>query len=183
MSALSEMNPEDRGLLIGLPYRVGIWMSHADDEDGEADDVREMKALEHVIRSIARVHEESPFVQEVARATLEHRDHWQKWADHSFDILSDCEKVIMVLKANVNDNDLKNYRSTLLKIAETVAAAYGEFGMGAYDEETAGLGGFLNKVVGKFRGEEQTDGFMNISPAEEAALERLRTAMRLDGED
>ena len=178
MSVLNEMQPEDRGLLIGLPYRVGVWISHADDEEGEADDIKEMKALEHIIKSIAHVHEESAFVQEVAQQTLAKKEQWEIWANHSFDILADCEKAITVLKSNVNDNDLKDYRSTLLKIAETVAAAYGEYGMGA--EEEGALSGFLGKVVGKFKGEEQESDFMNISPAEDAALQRLKTALAQD---
>ncbi len=177
MSSLKEMQAEDRGLLIGLPYRVGVWMSHSDDEEGEADDVREMKALEHIIKSIASVHEESSFVQEVAAETLNKKDQWEIWANHSFDILADCEKAIEVLKKTVNVNDLKDYRKTLVNIAETVAAAYGEFGMGAGDDEGV-LGGFLNKVVGKLKGEEQEDSFMNISPAEGDALDRLKMALR-----
>ncbi len=179
MSALRSMQPEDIGLLIGLPYRVGVWMSHSDDEDGEGDDIREMKALEHIIKSIARVHEQSEFVQEVARLTLSKKDRWPVWADHSFDILSDCEKAVSVLKSNVNDNDLKDYRKTLISIAETVAAAYGEFGMGAGDDENI-LKGFLGKVTSKLKGEAQAADFMNISPAEGEALERLKAALHFD---
>ncbi len=177
MSQLSELSPEDRGLLVGLPYRVGVWMSHSDDEAGEADDIREMKALEQIIKSIAQVHEQSAFVQEVAQQTLARREQWERWANHSFDILADCEKAAAVLKSRVNDNDRKDYCRTLVNIAETVAAAYGEFGMGA-DEDEGLLGGFLGKVVGKLKGEEAEDGFMNISPAENDALERLKTALR-----
>jgi len=176
MSILNEMQPEERGLLVGLPYRVGVWMSHADDEAGETDDIREMKALEHIIQSIATVHERSDFVQDVARQTLAKRDKWEIWANHSFDILADCEKAVSVLKNTVNDNDLKNYRLVLLNIAETVAAAYGEFGMEA-DEEGV-LSGFLGKVVGKFKASDAEDDFMNISPAEDAALQRLKAALR-----
>ena len=176
MSALNELQPEVRGLIIGLPYRVGVWISHADDEDGEADDKKEMKALEHIIKSIAHVHESSTFVQEVAQQTLQRKDQWEIWANHSFDILADCEKAVAALKAHINDNDLKDYRKTIVNIAETVASAYGEFGMGAEDESV--LSGFLGKVVGKLKGEEDEADFMNISPAEEAALERLKTALR-----
>jgi hypothetical protein len=178
MSSLADLQPEERGLLIGLPYRVGIWISHADDEEGETDDIREMKALEHIIRSIAKVHESSAFVQQIAQQTLQRKEKWDVWAQHSFDILADCEKAVSVLKANVNDNDLKDYRNTLVQIAETVASAYGEFGMEAEDENV--LGAFLGNVVGKLKGESSDQDFMNISPAEEAAIERLKTAMKTD---
>ena len=179
MSQLSELQPEERGLLIGLPYRVGVWMSHSDDESGEADDIKEMKALEHIIKSIAKVHEQSAFVQEVAQETVSRKEKWETWAAHSFDILGDCEKAMAVLKRAVPANDLKDYRNTLINIAETVAAAYGEFGMGAEEDETS-FGSFLNKVVGKFKGEAQEADFMNISPAEDDALTRLKMALRLE---
>lgn len=177
MSVLSEMNPEERGLLIGLPYRVGVWMSHSDDEGGDEDDIKELKTLENVIKSIAKAHEESSFVQEVAQETLKRKEKWETWAAHSFDILADCEHAVALLKRTVNEDDFKDYCKTVLHIAEAVAAAYGEFGMGAEEEESR-FGSFLNKVVGKFKGEEAEIDFMNISPAEEDALERLRTALR-----
>ena len=179
MTALSDLQPEDRGLLVGLLYRAGVWMSHADDEHGEADDRREMKALAHIIKSIAKVHESSAFVQDAARETLAHHEQWPSWAEHAFDILADCEKAYATLKFTVTDDDRKDYCQTLLHIAETVAAAYGEFGQGADDDEET-LAGFLGKVVGRLKGEEQDSGFMNISPAEEDALERLRVALHMD---
>lgn len=182
MSVFGDLQSEDRDLLIGLLYRAGVWMSHSDDETGEADDVREMKALEHIIKSIASVHEQSEFVQDIARETISKKEQWPIWTNQSFDILGDCEKGVAVLKSNVNDNDLKAYRKTLVHIAETVAAAYGEFGMGA-DEDESALSGFLGKVVGKLKGESQEDAdFMNISPAEDEALVRLKTALRF-GDD
>lgn len=177
MTVLSEMNPEDRGLLIGLPYRVGVWMSHSDDEDGEADDKTELRTLERVITSISTVYEQSAFVQEIMRETLSRKEKWATWADHSFDILADCEKAVTVLKANVPAGDLKDYRSALLHVAEAVAAAYGEFGMGAYEEESK-FGSFLNNIVAKFKSSEPEVDVANISPAEQDALKRLKTALR-----
>lgn len=177
MSSLRDLQPEERGLVIGLMYRVGVWMSHSDDEDGETDDIKEMKALEHIIRSIASAHEESAFVQQVARETLKRKEKWQVWANHSFDILADAEKAMAILKSNVAKGDAEDYRDTIINIAEAVAAAYGEFGMGADDENV--LSGFLGKVVNKIKGNEEAD-FMNISPAEQAALDRLGAALGMD---
>lgn len=181
MSQLGEMSPGARGLLIGLLYRVGVWISHTDDEGGESDDSRETKALEHIIRSVARVHEESAFVQEVAQETLKRRGKWELWAKHSFDILADCGKAAALLKAQVNSADRRDFCQTLLNIAEAVAAAHGEFGAGGGDDENA-LGLFLGRVVSRFKGETQEVDFINISPAEEDALQRLRVALKMDDE-
>lgn len=177
MSNLESLPPEHRGLIVGLLYRAGVWISHADDEDGEQDDIKEMKALEHVITSIAKVHEKSEFVQDVARRALFFKDKWPVWADHSFDILADCERAMAVLKPVLPEQDLKDYRNTVINIAETVAAAYGEFGVEA---DEGALTGFLGKVVEKLKKPEGAENnFMNISPAEQAAIERLKTAMPL----
>lgn len=177
MTAFSEMKPEDRGLLIGLPYRVGIWMSHADDEDGEGDDSRELKALEHIIRSIARAHDDNSIIDEIAQETLKRKEKWPVWAKHSFDILGDCQKAVAVLKSNAGAGDLRDYRKALVHIAEAVAAAHGEFGMDIPHEESR-LSAFLTKVVDRIKGEGEEADFMNISPAEEDALIRLKTALK-----
>ncbi len=177
MSDLGSLLPEESELLIALPYRVGVWMSHADDDDGEGDDAREMKALEGIIKSVAKAHEGSGFVQDVAQEILRLREHWSGWEARSFNILPDCEKVMGVLKGHVNDNDRKAYRAALLQIAETVAQAHGEFGMDAGDDVGA-WGGFLEKVVNKLKGEGEDAAFMNISPAEDDALNRLSVALQ-----
>ncbi len=180
MSVLKEMQPERRGLLIGLFYRVGVWMSHTDDEAGDIDDALEMKALERVILSIAKCHDDSAFVQDVARQCVMNKEKWPNWAGHSFDILADCEKAAVILSETVNKKDAADYKETLLHIAETVAAAYGEFGMTMAQDDNI-LGAFLNKVTRKFGGGTSADDdFMNISPAEQRALERLRVALHLD---
>jgi len=180
MATLAELEPEDRGLLIGLPYRVGVWMSHADDEGGEGDDAYEFRALEQIVRSVAKVHASSVFVQDVAQETLKRKEKWPLWAKHSFDILADCEKAVAVLKKNATAHDLRDYRKTIINIAETVAAAHGEFGMEVPHEDSK-LSGFLNKVIDCLKGEGEGINFMNISPAEEEALERLRVALKGGG--
>jgi hypothetical protein len=180
MSKLSEMQPEESLLIIALPYKVGVWMSHTDDVEGELDDEREMKALEHILKSIAQVHESSNFVQEVARNTLKSREHWDIWANQSFDILGDCEKAVGLLKSHVNDNDLKDYKSTLMEIATIVAQAHGEFGE-FEDDEDEGLGALIGKLVTKVSGASKNDADhpMNVSPAEDSALSRLAMALKI----
>lgn len=179
MSSFSDMKPEDRGLLIGLLYRVGIWMSHAEDESGEGDDVRELKALEYIIRSIARAHDDSSIIDEIAQETLKRKEKWSVWTKHSFDILGDCQKAVAVLKSNAAPKDLRDYRKALVHVAEAVAAAHGEFGMDIPHEESR-LAAFLTKVVDRIKGEQAEADFMNISPAEEDALERLKVALDPD---
>lgn len=180
-SELGNLSPEDNELLVSLPYRVGVWMSYTDDEEGEQDDIQEMKVLEAIIRSIAQLHERSEFVQQVARETLRRRDDWPRWSQGCFDILPECEQAIGFLKSYVNDNDLRDYKATLVEIATVVAQAYGEFGE-FDDKEEEGLGTMIGKFVGKFSGlsSKDADHPMNISATEDTALSRLIAVLKDD---
>ena len=80
------MTQSDKNLLASLPYRIGVWISHADDEAGEFDDEQEMKALEAIIKSIASLHDDAPFVQKIAKETLKQRDNWPEWTMNSFNV-------------------------------------------------------------------------------------------------
>ena len=61
MTTLSDFSASELELLVSLPYKVGVYVSHADDEDGEVDDEREMAALESCIKAIASLREDKPF--------------------------------------------------------------------------------------------------------------------------
>ncbi|PJB70610.1 MAG: hypothetical protein CO093_07340 [Alphaproteobacteria bacterium CG_4_9_14_3_um_filter_47_13] len=178
MTKLSELSPEESSLLAGLLYRAGIWLSYADDEHGETDDIREMKALEHIIESLAKLGDRSDFVREIAQETVSRRKDWPLWVQQSFDILPDCEVALALLQKKVNSRERKDYCYMLVHVAETVAAAYGEFGMEAENENI--LSGFLGKISDKLKGNTQKIDFMNISPAEQDAVENLRNALRMD---
>ena len=171
---LSDLSQEDRERIVSLPYRVGVWISYTDDEEGEVDDIREMKVLEAVIRSIAQLHESSEFVQQVARETLRRRDDWSRWSQGCFDILPECQQTIGFLKNAVNDNDLKDYKATLVEIATVVAQAYGEFG-DFDDEKEEGFSAMIGRFVGKLSGlsSKDADHPMNVSATEDTALSRL----------
>lgn len=46
MAQLSSFSGEQAERLIALPYKIGLWISFADDEAGEGDDKKELEALE-----------------------------------------------------------------------------------------------------------------------------------------
>jgi hypothetical protein len=178
MSQYEMLTPEQRGLLVGLIYRVGIWISHSDDEDGENDDKREMKALSQIIHSLAHAEEASEFLRTIAKNTLSRKEKWPLWADHSFDILADAENAMEVLRANVAKEEAAEYRAALLRISEAVASAHGEFGFDMSGEEE-GFGALIGKMIGKIKGDNDDEiDIGNISAAENDAIERLKMATR-----
>ena len=178
-SHLSDLTNEERDLIIGLPYRVGVWMGNAEDEGGDEDDAREMVALEKILADLAKMEKVPAFVRELLKETLSRRERWPDWADDTFDILPDCKKAVDVLEAKSGKADRSNFKKTLKKIALQVAGAYGEFGDFDNDEGK----GFVGRLIGKIKGADKAEDFMNISPGEEEALRNLAEVLgKSDGE-
>lgn len=174
MSQLSVLSPEDAELIVSLPYRVGISISHTEDEEGEADDEQEMEALEACIKQIAKLHEQSPFVSEVAAQVLKSKDKWGKWSQATFNIAPECERAARILKPVLSAQEFKSYKKMLLEVASAVAQAYGEFGMAP--EKKGFFGRVMEKVVGSFANDDKNHP-MNVSAAEDSVLTAIRAAL------
>ena len=178
MTSISEFSGSELELLISLPYKVGVFVSYADDEDGERDDEKEMAALEACIKAIARLHEDKPFTAEVMQQTLAMKSEWGNWAAQSFGTPDAAGQAAALLSARASDTEQKNYKAALMEIASTVAQAYGEFGE-FEDESEGGLAGLIGKITGglsKLSGDD-ADHPMNVSAAEDSAIEQLRAAL------
>lgn len=179
-SHLSDMTNEERDLIVGLPYRVGVWMACAEDDSGEGDDAEEMKALEKNLHALAKAEKVPVFVRELLNETLSRRDRWGQWAEDTADILPDCRKAVAVLHAQAGKSDRENFKKALKKIAYQVAGAHGEFG----DFDEPARKGLMARIAGLFScGGCKADDFMNITPGEEEALRSLAEALRSDGDE
>jgi hypothetical protein len=176
MSQLSSFPAADLDTIVSLPYRVGIHVSYAEDEDGDSDDENEMRAIHRAISSYTKrdkTEEPPTFVQEVSAEILRRKAEWAKWTEGVFNIEPDCEKAIRILKPVVSDADLKAYINMVLEIAGGVARAYGEFGMP--EEKPKGIMGIVKKVLG---GDNTADQPMNVSAAEDDSIARITKALR-----
>jgi hypothetical protein len=76
MSNIDKFTEEERLLLVSLPYRVGMWLSEADDEEGEHDDEQEMEALEEILVNFSGSEAGTPMTREIAGHTLKSREKW-----------------------------------------------------------------------------------------------------------
>ncbi len=184
MPDLSSFSEEEQQLLVSLPYKVGMWVSYADDVDGEEDDRLEAKALESCIKAVARLHEDKPFIKAVAAETLRRREEWERWATQAFHVLREAEAVAALLGANLPSDQARNYKAMLMEIASVVAQASGEFD--AFDdieEDKGGFGALVGKIVGGFSGLSHDDDNhpMNVSASESSALDELRAALKNKG--
>ncbi len=180
MASLSMFSSDEQEIIVSLPYKVGVYVSHAEDEEGEMDDEREMRALEHCLKSIARLHEDKPFIQEVAKQTLSRKGDWARWTDQSFHALKQAEQISDVMFRTLGKQGFKQYRALVMEVAGAVARAYGEFGDWDDEESEGFFKNVINTVVTGFSNLSQDDKNhpMNVSPAEEGALSDLSKALR-----
>lgn len=180
MTLLSDFPDEQRELIVALPYVVGLNLSYADDADGEVDDEREMKALENCIKAIAKMHEKQPFVSAVMAETLARKSDWAKWEGHVFQAPKMARQAMQAVLQIGSEAEAKNYRAALMEIASTVAKAFGEFGEFEDEPEPGFFGGLVSKLVGGLSAisEDDANHPMNVSAAEDSAIEALRQALK-----
>ncbi|MCK5284611.1 MAG: hypothetical protein KAJ86_03400 [Alphaproteobacteria bacterium] len=181
MSELLLFSKEEQQLLISLPYKIGMWVSYADDVDGEDDDALEGKALEGCIEAIARLHDSKPFIKSVAVEILNQSDDWDIWATQAFHVLGEAEKVVQILEEYLPSDQVKNYKAMLMEIATAVAQASGEFdAFDVADKEEGGFGILISKIVGGFSGLSNDDDNhpMNVSASEDSVIYELREVLK-----
>ncbi|MGH1402815.1 MAG: hypothetical protein ACRBDL_01080 [Alphaproteobacteria bacterium] len=179
MSQLSFYTDEDFKAIVSLPYRVGINVSYADDEEGEQDDEREMRALSACIAEISRLHDGVELTKAIAEEVLNSKDEWAEWSQGVFNIEPLCEQAILALKKQANADEIKDYIKMVLEIATAVAQAYGEFGEEP-EPEKGFFGKAMTKIVGGFSGMSDDDANhpMNVSAAEDSAISTIAAALK-----
>lgn len=174
---MTDFSDEDMDLLASLPFKVGMWISYADDQDGETDDEREHKALTLCLKQFAKLHEEDSLVGRIIRESMSRTNRQWEWADQSFNVLLDIKKGMELLRSKkVPADDIKALKRCLMEVGTAVAQAFGEFG--SFDD--AENEGFFGKIAGRLAGLAADDKGhpMNVSAAEDSALEKLRAVLQ-----
>lgn len=179
MTQLSSFSDADAELIVSLPYRAGLYVSYADDEDGKRDDELEMRAMQACLNEVSKMHEEQALTSEIAASILSRQDQWDAWSQGVFQIEPLCEKTILALKTQATDEEVKDYIKLILELSSAVAQAYGEFGEDPAPEKGF-FGKAMSKIVGGFSGMSSDDinHPMNVSAAEDSAIARIAGALR-----
>ena len=177
MTELDILLPEDEALVTSTLYRAGAWMSRADDEPGGHDDLKEREALERIIALVARLHEKSPLVRDIAKGTLAGKESWPQWRRRTGEFLADCGRAVRLLDGFASRAEVDEYRATVYQVAEFVARAHGEFGKDPKDVSENMLAGFFEAIAKKFASADNAGDVENISDAERAALKQLKQAL------
>ena len=183
MAFLERFTPDERELLVSLPYRAGLWISQADSTGGGAADHDELDALETIIGRQAKGMFHSAFVHEVMVELYRNQEHWPRYARDTDSVLADCDRAVALIGEKLPEHDLAAYRLTLMLIGTEVAKAFRE-----YDNGPSLLGalwsGFklrFDAFVGAVRGRPyEKEILLNISYQEDIALSKLAVALRHD---
>jgi len=182
MSELSGFNDEERHLLMSLPYKVGVYISEADDAEGTLDDDKELQALLECIRKIATSYSDSGLVDGIIRGTLKLDSQWESWGKTAYNLEPDCQAAIALLLAKGTRQDAENYREALILIANTVAQTYGEFIAldDGFEEKKSFFSALTQKIINRITELKDDEGHpSNVSAAEHSAVSRLAAALKI----
>ena len=175
MTRLSDFSTDEIELIASLPYKVGIWISHAEDMDGEDDDEKETKILSTCLRRFAKMQDEGSLLGQVMAESLRREDKWADWADQSYNVLNDIKTALPILRGKANVEEIKSLKRALMEIGTAVASAGGEFAM-FNEEKTPGI---FSRLISKLSGLGRDDSGdpMNVSATEDSALNDLRAVL------
>tara|TARA_B100000378_G_scaffold274766_2_gene269718 strand:+ start:1174 stop:1731 length:558 start_codon:yes stop_codon:yes gene_type:complete len=179
---LSKFTPDQQFQLSGLFYKIGIWMSHADDA-GESDhgsDVAEEAQLYNVLEKMAKTYKAFPLIKEMADNAVSQSGYHAQWKAESDNAVAEAAIVARMLKAAASQQELDAFKGACMQVATDVAKAYQEdeyhtdvnHGMD-YDVFVEKVANFFARISNRKLYEE-----MNISPAEDNALSELANALR-----
>ncbi len=182
MSFLDDLPPDQKELIISLPYRVGVWISHSDDIGGAAADDEEIKALANIIDGFTRDVFGSEAVQHIMMGTVSRKDMWPEWAANVGNVNQDCQQAIDILNECVDEKEVNAFRQRLLEIAETVALAFREYDRLDFMTKLRVYVLYYTeryKAARKSRSFKSMDQFLNISLQERKALSSLAQVLGL----
>ncbi len=181
MAFLEKFAPDERELLVSLPYRAGLWISVSDQTGGIHADDKEANALGEIIREKASGMFESAFVHEVMADVCDRRSGWNSWTNDLDKVPDECGRVVELISKKLSSRDLDSYRHNIMAIAIEVARAFREFDKNTplFSRLWTKLRIWLDKVVGVTKGVTyESEDLLNVSFEEDLALAKLSDALK-----
>ena len=178
MANLSNFTPEERELIISVPYRVGIWISDADNcEKSKFDDKRERQALELAIARMAKSHKKMPFAAEIMRDVEANKSKWDVWNQKTAenDVLQDIQKAIELCRNKTSKAELSQFKQAVWNVGMIVAQAFGEYKDPDHEMHVNRFFAWLASFVA---GPSLRKAPENLSQVEKTALKKLRAVLK-----
>lgn len=173
-----EFSHEEEGVLISLPYRVGLYVSFADTSGGFEAQEAEMQSLSNILREFAEDYCKSEFSQKVLMESLRVRHLWPNWSQGIESVPEEARHITDLLEMHFDDRALRAFKEVLVDIALAVAMAFREDGdTVSTAPRLSGFGEFLGRFIGTVSGKKDPLAHTNISKNERIALARLCKAM------
>ncbi len=166
----------DREKMIALPYRIGLFVSHADTTGGWEAQEAEMQSLNNILRSFTEDFCKSEFVQGLLMQTLASRAQWPGWSHQLDSVPAECVAAMYDLRGVLDKKHLAAFQEMMMEIAFAVAQAFRE----ARQVSQEPKGSWLNLILGKPR--KARFEHMSISATERAALHSLADALDYERE-
>ena len=182
MSFLDELPHDHRELIVSLPYRVGAWISHADDVGGDVADEEEKTALANILHGFTQDVFGSEVVQYVMAETISRKQDWEKWATETKNVSEDCQRAIDLLHDVVDEKEVNAFKQRLLEIAEAVALAFREYDKLDFITKLRIYIMYYRekyKAARKNRSFKSMDQYLNISLKERQTLNALASVLEI----
>lgn len=174
----SQISPEDEGILVSLPYRVGLYVSYADLSGGWDAQEKELQTLSGILRAYSEDFCKSEFVQKVLMESLAARVRWPIWAQEIERVPDEASQVIRLFTSTFLPAELEEFKQSLIDIALTVAMAFRETAVDTAQVADAPLRftDMLRRIIGAEKVDNPLE-HINISEQEKEALLRLCAAL------
>lgn len=176
MSFLETLTPDQRNIIVSLPYRVGLWVSDSDSSGGDEANTHEIQALSNILHGFAEEMFGSETMQYIMSETLNRKEDWSNWSKSVGEVPQDCRFAIDVLKEKTSSKDVNAFRNHLMEIGEAVAMAF-------HEEQTRwGISAYIAYTLGKFKKTRASSvasfqDYLRISVNEHRALHTLAGAL------
>lgn len=175
---------DQAGLLIALPYRVGLWVSESDIDGGEEAQEAEQRTLEALICGFVEDCCKCEFVELLMRGTLQKKETWHLWNDNLDKVPDECQSAISLIEERLPPADVDSFKQTLIQIAYTVAMAFVEYeGDITPIQKLLLYTDYLKTKLKPRHGDQDRirsfDDFLSISMNERKALSELEKALGL----
>lgn len=180
MSELQRFLPADQDLLVSLFYRVGRWMSDADDTDtNEKSEQAEEAQMFAVLTKLSQSKNAGNLCNEIASEAIRQKGSWARWAKQIDNTITDVTRAKSLIKGQGTNEEFHLFGKSLVSIATSVARAYRE--ASDADMEKSGIIGWLSNkkndvTMAIFDPQAHKD--LNVSPAEDSALTELIDALK-----
>lgn len=181
MNFLDQLLPDQRTLLVSLPYRVGLYISQSDQSGGEESDDAELKALSSIITAYSQEVFGAETVQYIISETVSRKNEWDEWSKDMETIEGECHRAVDILSNAVDAKEVSAFKRSMLEIGESVALAFREYGQSTPVMDKIKIYMFYMKSRKEAARQGfvamEWDQFINISLDERKALQTVANAL------